>query len=229
MGLKEIIFGGSVKGIEKTGGGEYRYPGSIQNWLPIKNIIHGVIVTKDLRFVKIIEALPVNFHLKTPLEQQNIIGCFAAYLKTAPARLQFRVTTQRLDLGDYTEKMKSLYETETNEKCREMIEDNIAEVSYMASNEITAHRFFIIFEHEPGGTGRDTLRGIAEKLNEEAETARRYLELCGMEILVPDYSDNAALEILYEIINKRTSRRVGLPVGIFDMISSVHGAYGGMR
>jgi hypothetical protein len=43
---------------------------------------------------------------------------------------------------------------------------------------------------------------------------------------VPEYSDNAALEILYELLNKRTSRRAGLPEGVFDMMTSVHGVYG---
>jgi hypothetical protein len=225
MGLKEIIFGGNVKGLGKNAGGEYQ--GSIQEWLPIKNIVDGVIVTKDLRFVKVIEVLPVNFHLKTPIERQNIIACFAAYLKTAPSNLQFRVITQKLDLGSYIEKMKRYLESEPNEKCREMIEDNIAEITHTVSNEIITHRFFIAFEHgRTPGPQPDTVRGITKKLNEEAGTASRYLELCGIEVLVPEYSDNATLEILYGIINKRTSRRVSLPEGVFDMMTSVHGVYG---
>ena len=48
MGLKEIIFGGSVKGVDLTPGA---FAGSIQEWLPVKNIIGGVVVTKDRRFV----------------------------------------------------------------------------------------------------------------------------------------------------------------------------------
>ena len=33
------------------------------------------------------------------------------------------------------------------------------------------------------------------------------------------------LKLLYEIINKRTSRRVKLPEGVFDMTTAVHGIY----
>jgi hypothetical protein len=135
--------------------------------------------------------------------------------------------TQRLDLGNYIEKMKGYLESETNEKCRELIEDNIAEVSYMAANEVTSHRFFIIFAYEAGMKTQDTsVRAIAERLDENAETARRYLELCGIETLVPEYADNAALEALYGIVNKNTSKRVKLPEGTFDMITPVHGIYG---
>jgi NADH:ubiquinone oxidoreductase subunit C len=224
MGLKEIIFGGTARKPAKNEGDR---PGSVQDWLPVKNITGGVIVTKDLRFVKLMEVLPVNFHLKTSSERQNIIYCFASYLKIAPDNLQIRVVTQRLDLENYIEKMKSYLESETNEKCRELIEDNIAEVSYMAANEVISHRFFIIFAYEAGmKTQGAAMRMVAERLAEEAETARRYLELCGIETIVPEYADNAALEALYGIINKNTSKRVKLPEGVFDMVTPVHGIYG---
>ena len=41
----------------------------------------------------------------------------------------------------------------------------------------------------------------------------------------PRYADEFALELLYEIINKRTSQRVKLPEGVFDMTTAVHGVY----
>lgn len=41
----------------------------------------------------------------------------------------------------------------------------------------------------------------------------------------PRYADDFALELLYEIINKRTSQRVKLPEGVFDMTTAVHGVY----
>lgn len=225
MNLKELIFGGTVKGLDGAVG---EYDGSVQEWLPVKNIFGGIIITKDRRFVKIIEVLPVNFHLKTPHEQQTIIYYFASYLKIAPNNLQIRVMTQRLDLEGYIAQMRKYLDTEDNEKCREMIEDNIAEVSYIVANEVTTHRFFIIFQHEPQMKARGgTVRAIADRLSEEADTARRYLDLCGLEVLEPDYADNAMLELLYETVNKNTSRRVRLPDGVFDMMTAVHGIYNG--
>ena len=38
-----------------------------------KNIVGGVVVTKDGRFVKILEVLPVNIYLKSPNDRENII------------------------------------------------------------------------------------------------------------------------------------------------------------
>ena len=66
---------------------------------------------------------------------------------------------------------------------------------------------------------------IIQRLNEEADTARRYLDVCELEVLEPRYTDDFILKLLYEIINKRTSRRVKLPEGVFDMTTAVHGIY----
>ena len=44
-------------------------------------------------------------------------------------------------------------------------------------------------------------------------------------MLEPRYSDNFTLKVLYEIINKKTSQRVTLPDGVFDMTTAVHGIY----
>ena len=72
---------------------------------------------------------------------------------------------------------------------------------------------------------RNTVQYIVERLNEEADTARRYLDTCELEVLEPQYVDNFTLRLLYEILNKQTSQRVPLPEGVFDMATFVHGIY----
>ena len=44
-------------------------------------------------------------------------------------------------------------------------------------------------------------------------------------MLEPRYSDNFVLTLLYEILSKKTSRRVRLPDGVFDMTTAIHGIY----
>ena len=223
MNLKELIFGGAVRNAGGVGGA---YRDSIQAWLPIKNIISGVVVTKDNRFIKVCEVLPVNFYLKSPADQENIIVSFASYLKIAPNTLQIMVRTQKADMAEYVARMRSYAKAEENDKCREMFEDNIAEVGWLGSSSAITRRFFLAFQYEPQMKAkRNTVRAIADRLNEEADTARRYLDVCGLEVLEPRYADNMVLELLYEIINKKTSRRVKLPPGVFDMTTAVHGLY----
>lgn len=222
MNVKDLIFGG-VKGTGEGGGG---LQGSIQEWLPIKNIVGGVVVTKDRRFIKILEVLPVNIYLKSPNDRQNIISAYASYLKIAPDNLQLEVRTLPADTADYVERMRQYAEAEPNEPCREMIEDNIQEIGLGVANEAIRHRFFLIFQYENQmkSKGR-SVQAIVQRLNEEADTARRYLDMCEVEVLVPQYSDDFVLKLLYDIINKKTARRVKLPEGVFDMTTAIHGIY----
>ena len=222
MTIKELIFGGAVR----SAGADSVYRDSIQSWLPIKNIIGGVVITKDTRFLKILEVLPVNIYLKSPADRQNIITSFASYLKIAPDSMQFEARTLPADTADYVRQMEDYAEKEENEYCREMIRDNIHEIGEGIASEALRHRFFMIFQYEARmHAKRNTVKYIVERLNEEADTARRYLDICELEVLEPRYSDDFILKLLYEIINKRTSRRVPLPDGVFDMTTAIHGIY----
>lgn len=221
MNLKELIFGGGVKTAASGG-----YRDSIQEWLPIKNIIGGVVITKDNRFIKIMEVLPVNIYLKSPNDRQNIISSFAAWLKIAPDDLLLMTRTLPADTAEYVDRMRQYAEKEENEHCREMIEDNIQQIGLGIANEAIRHRFFLVFQYEPRMKAkRNTVSAIIQRLNEEADTARRYLDACELEVLEPRYADNFILKLLYEIINKKTGRRVKLPDGVFDMTTAVHGIY----
>ena len=224
MSMKELIFGGGAE--DTSAGSSGTLEGSVQDWLPIKNILGGVVITKDNRFIKILEVLPVNIYLKSPADRQNIIEAFASYLKIAPNSLSIEVRTLPADTSDYVQRMQQYLEAEENPYCREMIQDNIREIGERIARNAIRHRFFIIFEYEAHMKAkRSTTRGIVERLNEEADTARRYLDICELEVLEPRYSDNFVLKVLYEIINKKTSRRVKLPDGDFDMTTAVHGIY----
>lgn len=96
MSIKKALFGG---GVETNATASYQ--GSIQDWLPVKNIIGGVVITKDNRFVKILEIVPVNIYLKSAEDRQAIVEAFAAYLKIAPDHMQFEARTLPADISRY--------------------------------------------------------------------------------------------------------------------------------
>ena len=223
MNLKNVIFGGSVTGVSDRSGA---YEGSIQAWLPIKDIVQGVVVTRDKRFVKILELLPVNFYTMSSMDKSAAIEDFAAYLKIAPANLQINVLTQPFDLNGYLKLLKGYLEQETNERCRAMLEESIEYVPQLVKREALTHRFFLSFSYDPSMKAADhTPEAIAAVLNEKAEVARRYLDRCGVAVLEPEYADNFILDLFYRIINKHTSQHIRLPDGAFDMLGMVHGIY----
>ena len=56
----------------------------LADYVPIEKIENGVIYTKDRRYVKVVEVVPVNFLLRSAQEQRGIIYSFISYLKIAP-------------------------------------------------------------------------------------------------------------------------------------------------
>ena len=223
MNLKDAIFGGSVTGVSDRSGA---YEGSIQAWLPIKDIVQGVVVTRDKRFIKILELLPVNFYTMSSTDKSAAIEDFAAFLKIAPANIQINVLTQPFDLNGYLKLLRDHLERETNERCRDMLLESIEYVPQLVEREALTHRFFLSFSYDPSMKAADhTPEAIAAVLNEKAEVARRYLDRCGVTVLEPEYADNFVLELFYKLLNKRTSQQIQLPEGVFDMLGTVHGIY----
>lgn len=184
------------------------YENSTQEWLSIENINNGIIELKDGRYVKVIEILPVNFYLKSDVEQENIIYYFASYLKVAPDNIQIKVLTQRADIDDYLERLYMNSENERNELCQGMIIDEAEFVKTLSDNTAVKKRFFIIFEYaHKGFEGRINHNEAYKYLSDEAYKAERYLSQCGLEVLNIN-DDGFLIDLLYGIINKHTSKYI---------------------
>ena len=90
----------------------------VQNFIPIKDIRHGIIETTDGRFIKILEIEPINFALRSSEEQFGIISSFASWLKISPAKLQFKSITRKADSDKHIAMVRKELESEENEQCR---------------------------------------------------------------------------------------------------------------
>lgn len=206
------------------------YENSTQSWLPIDNIRNGIIILKDGRYIKVVEVLPVNFYLKSEVEQENIIYYFASYLKIAPDNLQIRILTQRADIGEYIGKLQHCADDEQNSSCAMMIADEIEFVRTLSDNTAVKKRFFIVFEYAPKtfGTRTDSFSDAMRALADETYKAQRYLSQCGLEVL--NISDDEFLvDLFYGIINKQTSKYVKPGSLVGSMFEEIHMYEGGMN
>lgn len=206
---------------EEKSFGKY-YDGSTQKWLPIETVTGGLVLLKDGRYIKIAEVLPVNFYLKSSIEQENIIYYFASYLKIAPDNMQIRVVTERADIDDYLERHEHYAENEPNEQTESMIRDEMDFVKGLSENIAIKKRFFMIFEYANKNFTQQNMRftDIQRILSDEAYKAQRYLSQC--ELSVIDINDNGQLiDLLYGFINKQSSKYVrpgNFADGMFDEV-----------
>ena len=179
----------------------------LADYVPIEKITHGVIKTRDRRYIKVVEVVPVNFLLRSAQEQRSIIYSFISYLKIAPEKVQFKVLTKRADIDRHMESVREELARETDPHCRMLQEDYLRLIRDLGSREAITRRFFLIFEHEPlPGTkrGQEEDEAIAS-LQTAARTAANYLRQCGNMVLMPEEQDEAVAEILYHILCRRES------------------------
>lgn len=198
---------------------ESAYLNPVAEYLPIEKIENGIIYTKDHRYLKIIEVIPINFLLRSLREQQNIIYSFISYLKISPVKIQFKVLTKRADLNKHTDIVRREMEKEQDPNCRILQEDYLELISKIGSKEATTRRFFVIFEYEQYGRRGNEEADAISSLNTAARTAISYLKQCGNEVLIFENEDEFTAEVLYSILRRQSSSDIPLPQRIRDVVS----------
>jgi len=183
------------------------YLNPVADYLPISKIENGIIYTKDHRYVKVVEVVPINFMLRSAQEQRNIIYSFVSYLKISPIKLQIKVLTRRAEINRHLNTVRKEMEQETNEQCLLMQEDYLQFVQQIGSREAITRRFFLIFECEPwSNTKRSDEEGEAiNALQSAVHTATNYLRQCGNEVIVPENWDEFTVDVLYNLLCRNES------------------------
>ena len=176
-----------------------------QDFIPIKNLEHGIIETTDGRYIKILEIEPINFMLRSEEEQYEIICSFACWLKISPVHLQFKSITRKADSDKHIAMLRKETETEESEQCKKLSEGYIRLIKDVGSREALTRRFFLIFRHEELRRNENSDYGqICSTLLTAEQNARAYFMQCGNNILQPKDPDEATAEILYMFFNRRS-------------------------
>ena len=175
----------------------------VQDFIPVKNIRHGIIETNDGRYIKILEIEPINFMLRSEEEQLGIISSFANWLKISPMRLQFKSVTRKADSEKHIALLREELKRENNPRCKELAEGYIGLIRDVGSREALTRRFFLIFQYEDFQRSEDFGK-IYGMLQTAEQNARAYFSQCGNAIIQPCDPDEATAEILYMYFNRRS-------------------------
>ena len=176
-----------------------------QDFIPIKNLEHGIIETTDGRYIKILEIEPINFMLRSEEEQYEIICSFASWLKISPVHLQFKSITRKADSDKHIAMLRKETESEESEQCKKLREGYIRLIKDVGSREALTRRFFLIFRYEELRRNENSDYGqICSTLLTAEQNARAYFMQCGNNILQPKDPDEATAEILYMFFNRRS-------------------------
>lgn len=191
----------------KSGDDAPKYINPVAEYLPVEKIENGIIYTRDHRYLKIVEVVPINSLLRSAREQRNIIYSFISFLKISPVKMQIKVIAKRADLNRHREIVQREMARETDENCRLLQQDYLTLIDRIGAREATSRRFFMVFEYEAwAGRKRDNEEAEAiASLQTAARTAVNYLKQCGNEVLIPENDDEFMIDTLYHLLCRNTT------------------------
>lgn len=187
-----------------------------QDLINIDEIKDGIIHTKDGRYIKIIEVEPINFHLRSEREKTGIIYNFAAWLKVAPAKIQFKVISHPANIDKLVNVILNEIKSEPNEKCRELQKDNLDLICNVSYQEGVTRQFFIVMEFNSVLGQSNRYSEIVQSLNLAAQTVKNYLQHCGNAIVEHDDNDLFLVTLLFNLFNR--SKRETIHSRMVDVI-----------
>lgn len=179
-----------------------KYINPVAEYLPVEKIENGIIYTRDHRYLKIVEVVPINFLLRSAREQRNIIYSFISFLKISTVKMQIKVIAKRADLNRHREIVQQEMAQETDENCRLLQQDYLTLIDRIGAREATTRRFFMVFEYEAWAgrkRGNEEEEAIAS-LQTAGRTAVNYLKQCGNEVLIPENDDEFTVDTLYHLL-----------------------------
>ncbi len=127
---------------------------------------------------------------------------------------------RRADINRHLETIREEMKTETDERCLALQKDYEMLIRRIGSREAITRRFFIVFEYEPFSTNRggNEENDAISALTTAVRTAKTYLQQCGNELMIPDNEDEMATEVLYNLLNRKTSVAKPLSVRVNEVI-----------
>ena len=87
---------------------------STQDFINVKSIENGMIITKDDRYIKILEVLPINFDTRPIKDKDRVIFNFAQWLLIAPINIQIKIMTENSDPSLLIKQVEDRYKNEND-------------------------------------------------------------------------------------------------------------------
>ena len=120
---------------------------SCQSFSPISDVRDGIIVTKDGKFVKLMEFSPINYGLRSNEDKNMITAQYAAAIRSFPSVVQIKVLSNRANVEHYISGMVDSVRHEKNEGTRELMREQIDMMSEFGTSQGVSRRFFLALQY----------------------------------------------------------------------------------
>lgn len=195
---------------------------STQMWSPVKDLRDGIVLTKDERYVQIMEISPINFDLRPDKEKFEIADAFGDAIRSFPQRFQIKILTQRANVDDHIRDIQEYMQTEENEFCRQMQSESIETARKNAEVGIS-RRFFIAYDYDrPAGLRKPTWHQIRSGLLNTASRINQSLmgPPCGNHLVNSLDNSQQTMDILYNCMCRSEAESKSLDGKLMEVLGS---------
>ena len=119
-----------------------------EDWLPIKTINNGMILTEQGDYVTGIKVEPKNIFILEPQTQYNIIFNLRSFYNVIDYEFWLIVADRPVDINLYLSQLQLQYNDVQNNTIRKLIAEDIRKAELFSGNEINAvdTEYFILFK-----------------------------------------------------------------------------------
>ena len=158
-------WGGTRAGGGGGGGGGGTAAPAVQDWLPVRDVVRGLLVRADGVLVAAVRVEPAPFGLLSERERERRIGALHEAIQALPGAVQIAVVPRPIDLDAYLGDLEGRL-GEADGPRRALLRGYLSYVrSLVGGGEALERRFYVLIPaNAPGGARR----GAREELTQRA-------------------------------------------------------------
>ena len=177
---------------------------TVQEWLPFEKILNnGIIQLKDKTYIKIIKISPINFNLKSELEQEAILNSYKIFLKTCNFNFQILIQSNKEDISKNIQNINDnlIYEKKFIQEISKKYIQYLKNLNH--NKKSSTKNFYIILKYKNENKELVNIEDYAtEELNDKYFKIKDCLSRCGN--IITDYNEKKqVISILFTFLNSR--------------------------
>ena len=119
-----------------------------EDWVPIKNIMNGMIQLENGQYVTGIKVAPKNIFILDVGERDNILFNLQNFYNMIDYEFWLVVADRPVDINLYLSQLQLLYNKVGDNKKRKLILEDINKANMFMNNNVVDTEYFLLFKHK---------------------------------------------------------------------------------
>lgn len=133
---------------------------STENWLPIKNIVDGTIVTSNGSRVTGVKIKPRNIFILDKISQDRTIIALKNFYNTIDFEFWLISADKPVDISDYLARLQVLFTQTNSPVIRKLIMQDVEKANEFVENSVTDTEYYILFKEKNNDIIQKNLRTL---------------------------------------------------------------------